>query len=172
MSQTCILQTDRLTIRQLTTDDTAFIIELVNSPGWLQFIGDRHIHTPEQARYYLENGPIVSYAQRGYGLYGVGIKPGSTLIGMCGLIKRDTLPQPDIGFAFLPDYIGKGFAFEAARAVRTYAHEQLGLSVLYAIVLPQNKSSIRLLERIGLAYIEPFQQGDTELLLYGSEQKN
>ena len=108
------LETDRLTIRQLTLADAPFIVELVNTPGWLRFIGERNIKTSEQAENYLKNGPMASYAQNGFGLYGVELKSEKTPIGMCGLIKRETLPDPDIGFAILPEFTGSGFAFEAA----------------------------------------------------------
>ncbi len=160
------IHTERLTLRPFTLDDTAFILELVNTPGWLQFIGDRHIHTPEQARQYLENGPLKSYEQHGFGLYRVSLKTDDTPIGMCGLLKRDTLPHPDIGFAFLPAHTGQGYAYEAATAVQAFAHNTLGISTLCAIVLPTNATSIRLLEKIGMVYVEPFWQNGTELRLY------
>ena len=97
-----ILQTERLLLREFTEDDAAFIVELLNSPGWIQYIGDRNIKTEEQAREYLNNGPLKSYRQNGFGLYMVEKKDDHTPIGMCGIIKRDTLNNPDIGFAFLP----------------------------------------------------------------------
>lgn len=168
---TFVLQTERLTLRQFTLDDTAFIIELVNSPGWLENIGDRNIHSPEQALSYLQNGPMASYAQHGYGLYRVALKPNDVPIGMCGLLKRDTLPQPDIGFALLPDYSGKGYAYEAANAVRTLAFEQFNLPALLAITLPSNQASIRLLEKIGLRYAKPFWHNNEELWLYKEGKK-
>jgi RimJ/RimL family protein N-acetyltransferase len=162
-----ILETDRLTIRQLTLADAPFIVELVNTPGWLRFIGDRNIKTDEQAENYLTNGPLASYAQNGFGLYGVELKSAKTLIGMCGLIKRETLPNPDIGFAFLPEAMGKGFAFEAANAVMSLAINTLKLPTVLAITLPDNNSSRKLLEKIGLKFVRMMLSPETEeLMLY------
>lgn len=165
-----ILETDRLTIRQLTLTDAPFIVELVNTPGWLRFIGDRHIKTNEQAEAYLTNGPISSYTRNGFGLYGVELKSDKTLIGMCGLIKRETLPNPDIGFAFLPDSMGKGLAFEAAQAVIELATSTLKLLTVLAITLPDNQPSRKLLEKIGLKFIRTFSSegNEEELMLYSN----
>ena len=163
------LETDRLTIRQLTLADAPFIVELVNTPGWLRFIGERNIKTSEQAENYLENGPIASYAQNGFGLYGVELKSEKTLIGMCGLIKRETLPDPDIGFAFLPEFTGSGFAFEAANAVMSLATNTLKLPVVLAITLPENEPSRKLLEKIGLKFVRMTSSPDKEeLMLYSN----
>ena len=163
------LETDRLTFRQLTLADAPFIVELVNTPGWLRFIGERNIKTSEQAENYLENGPIASYAQNGFGLYGVELKSEKTLIGMCGLIKRETLPDPDIGFAFLPEFTGSGFAFEAADAVMSLATNTLKLLVVLAITLPENGPSRKLLEKIGLKFVRMTSSPDKEdLMLYSN----
>ena len=163
------LETDRLTFRQLTLADAPFIVELVNTPGWLRFIGERNIKTSEQAENYLENGPIASYAQNGFGLYGVELKSEKTLIGMCGLIKRETLPDPDIGFAFLPEFTGSGFAFEAANAVMSLATNTLKLPVVLAITLPENEPSRKLLEKIGLKFVRMTSSPDKEeLMLYSN----
>jgi len=164
-----ILETERLTLREFTTDDTAFIIELVNSPGWLQFIGDRNIKTTEQAIAYLENGPMKSYRDNGFGLAMVETKDSKTPIGMCGIIRRDTLDNPDIGFAFLPGFIGKGYGFEIAVATLAYATQQLNLPVICAITVPHNVNSIKLLEKIGLKFIKTISSPENEeLLLYSN----
>ena len=163
------LETDRLTFRQLTLADAPFIVELVNTPGWLRFIGERNIKTSEQAENYLKNGPIASYAQNGFGLYGVELKSEKTPIGMCGLIKRETLPDPDIGFAFLPEFTGSGFAFEAANAVMSLATNTLKLPVVLAITLPENEPSRKLLEKIGLKFVRMISSPDKEeLMLYSN----
>ncbi|MBC3542394.1 GNAT family N-acetyltransferase [Rufibacter sediminis] len=160
-----ILETERLRLRQLTLEDAPFIVELVNSPGWLQYIGDKNIRTLEQARFYLSNGPLKSYEQFGYGLSLVERKEDQRPIGMCGIINRDNLDTPDIGFAFLPEYIGLGYGFEIASATLAYAQKQLGLEKIAAITLPQNQNSIKLLEKIGLTYQHPFCfPGSTETL--------
>jgi RimJ/RimL family protein N-acetyltransferase len=164
-----ILETERLQLRELTTADAAFIIELLNSPGWLEYIGDRNVHNEEQAIGYLENGPIKSYALNGYGLFMVMLKESQTPIGMCGIINRDILAHPDIGFALLPEYAGQGYAFEMAAATLKYAKETLNLPKILAIVLPTNPRSIRLLEKIGLKQEGTFVYPDSEeeLLMYG-----
>ena len=163
------LETDRLTIRQLTLADAPFIVELVNTPGWLRFIGERNIKTSEQAENYLKNGPMASYVQNGFGLYGVELRSEKTPIGMCGLIKRETLPDPDIGFAFLPEFTGSGFAFEAANAVMSLATNTLKLLVVLAITLPENEPSRKLLEKIGLKFVRMTSSPDKEeLMLYSN----
>lgn len=147
---TYVLETERLSLRQFTINDTKFIIELVNSQGWLKFIGDRNIKTKEQAEDYLRNGPLKSYKDNGFGLYLVELKTDKTPIGMCGLLKRDDLENPDIGFAFLSSFIGQGFAFESANAVVKFAKDILQLREILAITVPHNNSSIKLLEKLGL----------------------
>ena len=165
-----ILETERLRLREFTLKDTHFIIELLNSPGWLQFIGDKGIKTEEQAKAYLENGPLRSYRQNGFGLSLVETKEDSRAIGMCGIIRRDTLVNPDIGFAFLPEYSGKGYAYEIASATLAFANKQLALHKISAITLPNNSRSIQLLEKLGLTYAETIllPGSQEELLLYSN----
>src|SRR5215217_8465823 len=149
---TFTLETQRLILRQFTTEDASFILQLVNSPGWLKYIGDRNIKTLEQAENYLHNGPMKSYKLNGFGLSLVELKNEKTPVGMCGIIRRD-LDHPDIGFAFLPEFTGKGLAFEIANATMKWATEELKLPVIYAITVPGNASSIKLLEKIGMTFI-------------------
>jgi RimJ/RimL family protein N-acetyltransferase len=167
-----ILETDRLVLREFTPDDADFIVQLVNTPGWLQYIGDRNIKTVEQAKEYLQNGPLKSYALNGFGLSMVELKENGTPVGMCGIIKRDYLDSPDIGFAFLPEFMGQGLAFEIAGATMAYSRSTLNLSTIHAITVPQNKPSIRLLEKIGMQYIKNFYppEGKEELLLFSNEE--
>jgi RimJ/RimL family protein N-acetyltransferase len=147
-----ILETERLVVRHLTIDDTAFILELLNEPSFIQNIGDRNIRTEDDARKYILNGPIESYDKNGFGLFMVELKDTSAPIGMCGLLKRDSLPGVDVGFAFLPKYWTKGYAFESASAVLKYAKETLGLNRILGIVNPENSASIRVLEKLGLKF--------------------
>jgi RimJ/RimL family protein N-acetyltransferase len=147
-----VLETERLIIRKLTTDDAPFILELVNEPSWIRFIGDRGVRTLDAARAYISNGPIAMYERFGFGLYLVMLKGDKVPLGMCGLIKRDALPDVDIGFAFLPRYWGKGYAIEAAAAVLAYGRRALGLGRIVAITSPDNQSSIKLLEKIGFVF--------------------
>ncbi len=149
-----ILETEKLKLRELTLDDTSFIIELVNSTGWLKYIGDRNIKTTEQSKAYIENGPMKSYSENGFGLWLVESKVHKKPIGMCGLLRRDYLNHPDIGFAFLPEFIGKGFGFEAATGTISFAKNQLNFSSICAITMPDNVASIKLLEKIGMKFIK------------------
>jgi RimJ/RimL family protein N-acetyltransferase len=164
-----ILQTERLLLRQLTLTDTPFIIELLNTEGWIKYIGDRNVKTAEQARQYLSNGPIKSYADNGFGLYMVALQNNHIPIGMCGLIKRDYLPHPDIGYAFLPQYAGQGYAFEAAKAVLQYAFNHLQKEKILAITLADNASSVKLLQKLGMQYEEDFidEKSNETLARYG-----
>lgn len=166
---TYILQTPRLQLRQFSLDDWRFIIHLLNSEGWLKYIGDRNVITKEQAHHYLKKGPLKSYKQNGFGLCMVETKDGVP-IGMCGIIKRDYLEHPDIGFAFLPEYCSMGYAQEIASATLVHARNDLKIQNISAITLPNNVKSIRLLEKIGLRFIKSFRTDPEaeELLLYGN----
>jgi RimJ/RimL family protein N-acetyltransferase len=161
-----VLETERLVLRPFTTDDAPFILTLLNEPSFLRYIGDKKVRTLEDARQYLLNGPIASYERNGFGLCPVELKDSQTAIGMCGLLKREELPDPDIGFAFLPDFWNKGFAFEAAAAVMNDARARLKLNRILAIVNPDNYASIKLLERLGLKFAGLRDEGQTKL--YGS----
>lgn len=163
-----VLSTARLSLRELTADDAPFILALLNDPAFIQHIGDRNVRSLDDAASYIERGPRASYAQHGFGLWLVELTGPGTPIGICGVLKRDALPEPDLGFAFLPAYRSQGYASEAARAVRDFARDTLHRPRLLAIVSPANASSIRLLERLGFAsegtVVMP---GDaTELRLY------
>ena len=147
-----LLKTERLILREFTLDDAPFILTLLNEPSFLRFIGDKKVRTLEAARHYLLNGPMASYAHNGFGLNLVALSDSHTPIGMCGLLKREELPDPDIGFAFLPDFWSKGFAFESATAVMNDARERLKPNRVLAIVNPDNDASIKLLERLGMRF--------------------
>ncbi len=165
----CILETERLILRKFTVCDTKFIIELVNSPGWINNIGDKNVKTEEQAREYLLTGPLRSYDVNGFGLYLAELKNDRTPIGMCGILKRENIENPDIGFAFLPKYTGKGFAYEVANATMTFAKDTLKLPVIFAITIATNQPSIKLLEKIGLRLSKTLYFADNkELLLFSS----
>lgn len=147
-----ILETDRLFLRRFTVEDAEFILTLLNEPSFLRYIGDKKVRTVEDARQYILNGPVASYERHGFGLYLIGLKDGRTPIGMCGLLKRDELPEPDIGFALLPNFWNKGFALEAAMAVLNDARERLRLARILAITSLDNDASIQLLERLGFSF--------------------
>ena len=147
-----VVETERLVVRRLTLDDAAFILELVNDPAWLRFIGDRGIRNLDDARAYLAQGPLAMYARRGFGLFAVADRTSGELLGMCGLLQRDTLPDVDLGFAFLPAHRGRGLAQESAAAVMEYARSTLQLPRLAAITSPANAASIALLEKLGFRF--------------------
>ena len=119
-----VLETERLALRRLTLDDAEFIFRLVNEPSWLRFIGDKNVRNLDDARNYLRTGPLDMYERFGFGMFLVERKHDGVAVGACGLLKRDTLPDPDIGYAFLPEYWGKGYALEAASAVLEYGHRR------------------------------------------------
>jgi RimJ/RimL family protein N-acetyltransferase len=146
-----ILETERLTLRQFTADDAAFVLELVNEPSFIQNIGDRGVRTLSDAVRYIEAGPVSSYARNGFGLYVVTLKESGESIGMCGLIKRDALDDVDIGYAYLPRFWSKGYAVEAALAVKEQGRN-LGLKRLVGVTDPANTGSIRVLEKIGFTF--------------------
>jgi ribosomal-protein-alanine N-acetyltransferase len=147
-----VLETERLALRRITSDDAAFILELLNDAAFLRFIGDKGVKNLEDARQYILHGPIESYERLGFGLYLVALKSSGVPIGICGLIKRDALEDVDIGFALLPDFRRKGYAFESAAAVKDYGLNSMGLRRLLAITQPDNTGSIRVLEKIGLKF--------------------
>lgn len=147
-----IAVTERLKIRKFILADAKFIVKLVNQPDWIKYIGDRNIHTINDAIKYLKFGPLAMYENHGFGLYAVESLDNGQLIGMCGLLKRDILDTLDIGFAFLPEYYGLGYGVEAARVIADFARINFGLKKLLAIVNPDNLRSVRLLEKIGFTY--------------------
>lgn len=163
-----VLETERLALRWLTADDAPFILELLNDPAWLRFIGDRGVRTAEQARKYLLNGPIAMVERLGFGLYLTERKSDGVPMGICGLIKRDGLDDIDIGFAFLPQYCGNGYAFEAASAVMVYGKTTFALRRIVGITSSDNAGSIRLLEKLSLKYERMVQlpKDDNETMLF------
>lgn len=162
-----ILETERLSLRQFTPDDAPFILALLNEPSFIKNIGDRGVRSLEDAKRYIETGPVSSYERNGFGLYLVQLKESGESIGMCGLIKRPTLEDVDIGYAFLPKFWSKGYAVEAARAAKEEART-LGLKRLVAITDPDNESSIRVLEKIGMTFerMVRLSEDDIELKLF------
>ena len=164
-----IATTNRLDLSKITLKDALDFLNLVNSPNWLKYIGDRHLKTVKDAENYLTNGTIKSYVNYGFGFYKLQLrKENNKFIGVCGLIKREQLDDVDIGFALLPEYEGQGFGYEASIAVLKLAKDKFKLKRIVAITLPTNTSSIKLLEKLGLTYekrITPFDDG-IELLLF------
>ncbi|QIF46313.1 GNAT family N-acetyltransferase [Aeromonas veronii] len=145
-----MIASSRLILREMIATDAPFILELLNDSDFYRYIGDRGIRTLEQAQEYIQQGPAVSYARYGHGLYLVERKEDGASLGICGLIKRDTLEQVDIGYAFLPQYRGQGYAIEAAQAAIADGKSRLGIGQVVAIVTPGNERSIGLLAKLGL----------------------
>jgi RimJ/RimL family protein N-acetyltransferase len=147
-----IIETERLSLRRLSSDDAPFYFGLVNEPSWLKYIGDKGVRSVEDAREAIRKGPVDMHDRLGFSLLLVELREGRVPIGICGLIKRDSLEDVDIGFAFLPAFWGMGYAVESASAVMAHAKNVVGLKRIVAITSPDNDSSIRLLEKIGLKY--------------------
>jgi RimJ/RimL family protein N-acetyltransferase len=152
-----ILETDRLSLRQFNNEDASFILELVNSPGWLQFIGNRNVHSIDDAVRYLDEGPINSYKKNEFGLSCISLKSNGQPIGMCGLIRREFLSEPDLGFAILPEYQGHGYMQEVTAEYLKYVHRFLKFPAVLAITFPHNQRSISLLTRLGFSFMNEIQ---------------
>lgn len=163
-----ILETRRLRLRKLTTADAPFMLALLNDPAFHHYIGDRGVQSEAQARDYIKNGAIASYAQFGYGMYLAELKSDGRAVGICGLLRRDGLDDPDLGFAFMPEFRSKGHASEAASAVLRYAVTTLALPRVVAIVTPDNQASIALLQKAGMRQDGTVRMpdGNTDLDLY------
>lgn len=147
-----ILKTGRLTLHQLKPNDAPFILDLLNEPAFHKYIGDKGVRERKGALEYLENGPIASYENYGYGLYLVKELASHSSIGICGLKKREVLEIPDLGFAFIKKYWGQGFATEAGQAVLDYAQKELKLFHIAAITHPDNEGSIKVLTKLGFEF--------------------
>ncbi len=148
------LVTAKLTLRALNDDDASFIVALCNDPAFIEHIGDKQVRDQQSACAYLHNGPLKSYEQHGFGLLCMTLTDTGEAIGMCGILKRDELPWPDIGYALLPQYRSKGFVNEACEAVLSDAARRLKLPCVMAIVSPANPASIRILDKLGFNFLE------------------
>ena len=167
---TVVLRTGRLLLRHMTAADAAFMLGLLNDPSWIRFIGDRGIRTVEAARDYILAGPVDMVRRLGFGFYVVELEETGCPIGVCGLAKRDFLDDVDIGYAFLPEYWGQGYAFEAGCATLAHAKHDIGLPRIVATVRPDNAASIRLLEKLGLRFERTLEAGDRpELHLFAMD---
>lgn len=147
-----VLRTERLALRQFTIDDADFIVRLLNQPSFLEFIGDRGVRTIDDAVAYINSGPLKSYDENGYGLWAVTPSDDNTIMGMAGIMKKPWLPNPDIAYAFLPEYWSRGYAYEAAAAVLEHARTQLSIPTLVAVISAANHASIRIIEKLGFQF--------------------
>lgn len=163
-----LLQTERTVIGKITLDDADFFLELLNSPGWLQFIGDRDVNTESEARQFISSRFLNSYEKSAYGYYRVKLRTNGEIVGICGFTNRDEYENPDFGFAFLPRYHGMGLALESSVAVLDYGQRLFGFSLLDAGTRIENYAAIRLLGRLGFSLQGNVKnkQGQDDLLLY------
>ncbi len=163
-----LFETARLHLRKLTVEDAEFILELLNEPAFIRNIGDRNLRTVDDARQYIQNRIIHSYEVNGFSMFRVALKENDQPIGMCGLVRRDTLEDVDIGYALLERYWSKGYAYEAAQAMMDYAKNELRIPRIVGIVDPANAGSIRVLEKLGLQFARMVRlsEDDIELKLF------
>ncbi|GHD00475.1 N-acetyltransferase [Pseudorhodoferax aquiterrae] len=161
-----VAETPRLTLRRLTLDDAPFYLQLLNEPSWLAHIGDRGVRTPEEAQAHIAAHILAPYARHGFGMYLVQRRGDGTALGLCGLVQREALPAPDIGFALLQQHEGLGYAREAAQAVLWHAFRELQLPRLLAITAPTNLRSTKLLGALGFHFQGMVPVGDRSLRLY------
>ena len=163
------LETARLTLRRLELEDAAFIVRLLNEPSFIENIGDRAVRSIEDAHRYLREGPMAMYEDYGFGLWHVARNSDGAAVGTCGLLKRDNLPDVDIGYAFLPEFWGLGYAIEAAEATMRHGAGKFGLKRIIAVVSQGNNASIRVLEKLGMRHERMFamRPDEPEVRLYG-----
>jgi ribosomal-protein-alanine N-acetyltransferase len=148
-----VIETERLSLREMSEADAGFMLEVLNDPGFVRFVGDRGVRTLEGAARYIDERFVVSYRQNGFGLWLAETKDGKAPAGICGLLQRGMpVPGVEIGYAFLPPFRSRGYAYEASAAVTAYAREVLDLPRLYAVVNPDNAVSIRVLEKLGMKF--------------------
>ena len=163
------LETPRLVLRRLELDDAPFVLRLLNEPSFIENIGDRGVRSIADAQRYLREGPLAMYERYGFGLWHTARKSDGAAVGMCGLLRRDNLPDVDIGYAYLPEFWGQGFAFEAAEATLRAAATSFGLKRVIGVVSEGNAGSIRVLEKLGMTFerMFPMNPGEPEVRLYG-----
>jgi RimJ/RimL family protein N-acetyltransferase len=147
-----VIETVRLRLRDITLDDAEFIFRLVNEPSFLMNIGDKGVRDLDDARRFVQEGYWTNQRKPGYGQFLVELREGGVPAGICGLLYREILDLTDVGFAFLPEHWGRGFAFEAAEAVIRYGYSTLKIKKIVALTSPGNLASIRVLQRLGMAY--------------------
>jgi [ribosomal protein S5]-alanine N-acetyltransferase len=165
------LETARLSLRRLGPDDAPFVVALLNEPSFRENIGDRGVRNVEDAYRYLRDGPMAMYARYGYGLWHVARKSDGAGIGMCGLLKRDSLPDADLGYAYFPAYWGQGYALEAAEATLRHGAQIFGLRRVLGVVSAGNNASIRVLEKAGMRFerMHAMNPGEPDVCLYARD---
>lgn len=160
-----IAVSSRMNLRHLNEKDAPFVLEIVNSPGWLRYIGDRGVRDLDGANRYIDKN-VNNYQVQGFGLYAMEMKDSGEVVGLCGLLKREYLPAVDIGYALLPQFEGRGLALEACKLVMDIAVTKLEMDTVFAIVTPANARSISLLEKLGFSLEKEIIEGGEPLLVY------
>lgn len=161
-----MIKTRRLQLRYVDVDDATFILELINSPGWLEFIGDKKIRTPEASRNWIRQVIRKQLRELGYTALTVLSAKDKTPLGVVSLVKRVELDSIDIGYAFLPQHMGNGYAYESTTAVLDFVKNELGFDTVFAIVQDNNHQSIRLLDKLDFTKTGTRQIGGENLDLY------
>jgi [ribosomal protein S5]-alanine N-acetyltransferase len=165
-----MIETGRLKIQPIELVDAPFIYKLLNQESWIKFIGQRNINTLEDAENYIQNRFIAHFDEHGYGIYRVQSKLDNANLGIITLIRKPHLDSPDIGYAFLDEHNGQGYAVEATKAVFDYAQTDLKMTRIVAVVLENNPRSIRVLDKLGFCFEKKVEQGEEEFLLYVNQQ--
>lgn len=147
-----VLETDRLVLREVVEADAPFVLELLNSAGFIDNIGDRGVRTIDEAAAYIRERMLASYAEHGFGMWVTEQKAGGAPVGLAGLVKREGLDVPDVGYAFIAKAWGQGYAQEAAAAIVAHARAALGLTALAAITSPENYASMAVLRKVGFSF--------------------
>lgn len=168
------LETERLTMRPMSVEDVEFILELYNSPKFIEFIGDRNIKTTEDAANYITQKFLPQYERLGFGNYLIIRKTDNKKIGSVGIFEREGLDVHDIGFSFLPEFEGNGYGFESASKLLATAVEEFSLKKISAITTKTNFSSQKLIEKLGLKFqkMVTLPDDDVELLYYETSTEN
>ncbi|GAA0854158.1 GNAT family N-acetyltransferase [Aliiglaciecola litoralis] len=159
-------KTARLRLRKFSMQDRQFVISLVNDPQWIAHIGDRNVHDETQAEAFIKDGPLSCYRNHGFGMYIFESLTDNTPMGVCGLLQRDYLDKPDIGYAILPQFRGQGLTFEACQGVLQHDVSRYSLDTVYATISPLNKASIKLIERLGFEFSKLIEPTNQQSLLY------
>ncbi|WP_454059783.1 GNAT family N-acetyltransferase [Elizabethkingia ursingii] len=160
-------ETERLIIKPITLDDAAFLLDLYNRPKFIQYIGDKNLRSIDDAQTYIQNRFLPQLERSGFGNYTITLKENNETIGAVGIFERDGLPIMDIGYSFLEEYEGKGYAYEAAIKVKKIGMTDFGLEKLSAITSKENVASQKLLGKLGLAYVKDISlPNEDEVLMY------
>lgn len=159
-------QTERLFLKPTNVEDAPLTLKLLNMPKWLSYIGDRNVHSLEDAENYIRTKMTPQLERLGFGNYTLIRKVDGSKLGCCGLYDREGLEALDIGFALLEKYEGKGYAYEAALCLKNAAFMDFNMQKLGAITVQANKASRKLLEKLGLEFLKMMDINGEELMYY------